>query len=657
MGSDINGAGRALRTGDDNSTLSNSYALSWTGKTVVLFEPVSTATNNSISMLSMGGYSSVTLPASALGNSGISEWNRLAYGYNYPAFDLYSNFSGVTKTSVSGAEALRTQGLFIQNQEYFTVTPTLTGLLTADILGKGLIVHVRISNMVGGDTVNTFRGVNLKIDDTVKDYEAEVRVSPTTIKIRDINGSADLITVGSLSLDTVELLIGISNSTVTVYYRDVNADSNRRTWIDAGTSTALTDGGGGASSEQRIRWGNLQYTGGTFETIWSSISLAQGFQISQQIHTFTNPDDLMHRAYPTIERFAYVADNVSISTGDGQIAVKLDSDTTVHVSESLPNDIIGVHLSGFNFRDANLEYYSSGSWAVLDAFETSISSKCNVLGRTIRGEVSSTNKPYFRYNECAGWRVRVQGSGEGYAWRTVVSNSEGVFAGTPTSTKQAVLLLDSAITISGITNTAIELVPNNMTLIVNLNGKRVEALGLRVVAQDTLENDIRIGLMHIGSVLIPGKQYQRGRTISIDSGTEGTETQSGVMYSRNYRPSRRTFRIAWTEGIDITDLQGNNPDPDYWIANAASGEPIAISNDVPDLLQGLLDYLQGTKTPIVYLPLIVQNTDQRELLREYEQALVMLNGEVQVENILGDENVSVSGELTRVATLTLQEVI
>ena len=73
--------------------------------------------------------------------------------------------------------------------------------------------------------------------------------------------------------------------------------------------------------------------------------------------------------------------------------------------------------------------------------------------------------------------------------------------------------------------------------------------------------------------------------------------------------------------------------------------------------EGLLDYLQGAKTPIVYIPLIVQNSDYRELLREYEQALVMLTGEVQVENILGDENVNVSGELTRVATLTLQEVI
>jgi len=703
MGADINGAGRALRTGDNNSMIENSYALSWAGKTVILCEPVSTATNRSICMLSMGGYSSVTLPPAIQENSSNSEWNRLAYGYNYPAVDLFSNFTGVTKTAISGGEALHSEGVFIQNQEYFTVTPTLIGLPTADIIGKGLIVHARISSMVGGNTINTFRGINLKIDDTTEDYEAEVRVSPTTIKVRDMNGSADLITIGSLSLNTVELLVCISNDTISVYYRDVDADGNTRAWVDAGTSSSLTDGGGGGSSQQRIKWGNLQTTGGTFETVWSSISFAQGFQISQQLHTFSNPDDLMHRAYPTIERFAYVADNVSISTGDGQtyrgdeytitpdsqftinntlyavsptprvywksvavgsgnvpeqfIAVKLDSDVTIHVDESLPNDIVGIHLSGYNFRDAKLEYYSSGTWSVLDTFKTAINSKCNVAGRTVRGETSASNKPYFRYNECAGWRVRIQGTGENYAWRTVVSNSEGVFGGTATTTKQAVLLLDDAVTISGITNTAIELIPNNMTLLVNLNGQRVEALGLRVIAQDTLENDVRIGLMSIGSVLIPGKQYQRGRTISIDSGTESTETQSGVMYSRNYRPSRRTFRIAWTEGIDITDLQGNNPDPDYWIANVSSGEPIAIANDVPDLLQGLLDYLQGAKTPIVYIPLIVQNSDYRELLREYEQALVMLTGEVQVENILGDENVNVSGELTRVATLTLQEVI
>ena len=130
-----------------------------------------------------------------------------------------------------------------------------------------------------------------------------------------------------------------------------------------------------------------------------------------------------------------------------------------------------------------------------------------------------------------------------------------------------------------------------------------------------------------------------------------------MIYARNYRPSRRVFRLAWTEGIDISELQGSNPDPDYWIADAVSGQPIAIANDVPDLLQGLLDYLQGEKTPIVYLPMISKSTTPRELLRENEQALVMLVGDVQVENVLGDELVSTGGELMRIATLTLQEVI
>ena len=338
------------------------------------------------------------------------------------------------------------------------------------------------------------------------------------------------------------------------------------------------------------------------------------------------------------------------------IALKLDPDTSVHVDEALPNDILGVHLSGYNFRQAKIEYYSSSTWTVLDTFDTAITSKCVADGRTIRGDNSASNQPYFRYNECAGWRVRIQVGAEDYTWRTVVSNSEGKFGGTATGTKQAVLLLDSAVSIPG-ANANIDLVPNSMTLLINLNGQKVEALGLRIPAQTTLENDFRIGLMHIGAVVIPGKQYQRGRTISISSGTETTETQSGVIYARNYRPSRRLFRIAWTEGIDISEIQGDNPDPDYWIADAVSGQPIAIANDVPDLLQGLLDYLQGEKTPIVYLPMISKDTDPRELLRENEQALVMLVGDVQVENVLGDELVTDGGELMRIATLTLQEVI
>ena len=108
----------------------------------------------------------------------------------------------------------------------------------------------------------------------------------------------------------------------------------------------------------------------------------------------------------------------------------------------------------------------------------------------------------------------------------------------------------------------------------------------------------------------------------------------------------------------MTDLQGDNPDPDFWKGSSSVGaEPVAISNDVPYLLQGLLRYLKGEQTPIVYLPLIGQTSDQQELLREYEQALVSVQGEIEVENILGDENVSESGELVRIATMTLREIL
>jgi hypothetical protein len=702
MGQDINGAGRALRTGDASSQVENIKAITWTGKTVIVCEPVTTAVNNSIMRLSMGGYSSVTLPASALAQSAIAEWNRLSYAYNYPGLDLFSNYANVSKVAVSGGEALASLGVENANSEYWTTNPSVLGLPTTDIIRKGLIVHARISRMTGGNNTTRVRGILLRIDDGSQDYEIEVRVNATEIIVRDNNASSNVITVGSLSLNDVELLIALSNTSVTVYYRDVDSENNRKTWIDAGTYSSLSDGGG-SSSLHRVRWGHLAYTGpGSLDTTWSSISISQGFQISEQIHTFANPADLMQRAYPTINRFAFVADNVSISTADGQtylgdeytitpdsnfsinnvfyansptprvtwksqsvtsgnvpenfIALKLNPDTTVHKDEALPNDILGLHLSGYNFRSAKIEYYSSGSWTVLDTFSTCIQTAANVDGRTLRGESSASNRPYFRYNECAGYTVRIQTGAEDFVFRKVLSNSEGVFGGTPTGTKQAVLLLDEDVTITG-ANADIEIIPKSMTLLLNLEGQKVEALGLRITAQTTLENDFRIGLLHLGAAVIPGKQYQRGRTISISSGTETTETQSGVIYARNYRPSRRIFRIAWTEGIDISELQGNNPDPDYWIADVASGQPVAIANDVPDLLQGLLDYLQGEKTPLVYLPLITQTDDPRELLRENEQALVMLTGDVQVENVLGDELVTSGGELMRIATLTLQEII
>ena len=701
QGRTINGVGRVLQTGDASSSINNSYALSWTGRSVILSEVVSTATNKSLVALFLGGYSSVTLPASALAESAKAEWNRSGYRFNYLGLDLYSNYSGLTATG-AGTETLSSGGVSLSGQKFYTASPSLSGLLTSDILTLGILVHFRIESMASGDTTSNYRGVNIKIDDGSADYEITVRISPTAIRIEDENASSAALSVTGLSLNRLECLVALSSTKVTLFYRDIDAIDNKRRWVDAGTATGLTDGGGG-SALHRVNFGNLQSTG-SLTTEWSHINIAQGFQFSQTMHDFTNPDDLMHRVYPPAGTFAWTTDNVLISTADGQtyegdeykitpestysinnvfyaisptsrifwksqsvtsgnvpeqfIALKLDSDTSVHINESLPNDMLGLHIAGHNFITAKLEYYSGGSWTVLNTFNTAISSKGVPEGRTLRGHSSASTQPYFRYNELADCYIKIQTGASSYVFRKIVSNSEGKFGGTSTTTKQCVITLDESVTLSGISSGTVDIVPKSMSLLVSLDGLRFEALGLRVTAQETYDKDIRIGLLHLGSVLIPGKQYQRGRTITITSGTEQFETDDGIIYARNYRPSRRVYRIGWTEGIDITSLQGTSPDPDYWRAHSGgSAEPIAIQNDVSSLLQGLLDYLQGEKKPIVYLPLIAKGTGARELLRQDEQALVLLIGDITIESVVGNELSSTAGELMRVATMTMQEVL
>ena len=109
------------------------------------------------------------------------------------------------------------------------------------------------------------------------------------------------------------------------------------------------------------------------------------------------------------------------------------------------------------------------------------------------------------------------------------------------------------------------------------------------------------------------------------------------------------------------DRQGDEPDVDYWMASNQSGaEPIAVQNEAPDLMIGFLKYVQGAKKHFVYLPNISKSTssagDKRYLNREKEQALVTLDNDVQIEHVVGDELQNETGEVFRIATITLREV-
>ncbi len=710
MGSNTNGNGLVFHSGDNSSDIQNFHAFSALGRSLLLCKPSTTATNTGALMIELGGYANVTLPetrgyrfGAGLGNP-LADYARMSFGDNFIGHDLFSNYS--TLTAGGGSETLGADGVTIGGGQKYTRNMVVVGT-TSQIVGIGIIARARLKASTGGGlTGSEIRGLELKIDDTSTDYNVQIRITPNSMSVYDLNAGAQAASLTGLTLNNgVELIIGFSSGKIDVWMRETGTQSARRKYTKAFTLSGLTAGSGGASNVQSLVIGNLAYSSGTLTTVVQEFHVANAINIGENLHSFSSPDDLQTRAYPSSEKFAYIHDNVSISATDGPtyegdefkvlptsstpienifynvsptpripwksqsvsaganvaeqfIAIKLDSDTSVHIDESLPNDILGLHLNNYNFRTARLEYYSSGSWTVLDTFQCAILTQGNSQGRTLRGASGANEEPYLHYNECEGWYAHIQ-TASGYAWRKVVSNSEGVFGGTSTGTKQAVLTLDSSIVASS--GATIYLIPKSFTLLVNLNGRRVEALGLRITTNTSYDNYFQIGTMVLGSVLVAGKQYQRGRSIMIDSGTETTETEDGIVYSRNQRPSRRRYRLAWTEGVDISRLQGTDPTPDYWKSSSTSGaEPIAIQNDVPDLLQGLLTYLKGNTKPIVYIPLIIQTSDTRELTRAKEQTLVTLESEVTIEHTLGDELVNINGsggEVFRVATMSFLEVI
>jgi hypothetical protein len=113
--------------------------------------------------------------------------------------------------------------------------------------------------------------------------------------------------------------------------------------------------------------------------------------------------------------------------------------------------------------------------------------------------------------------------------------------------------------------------------------------------------------------------------------------------------------------VDISTLQGLEPEPDYWKAsNQAGSQPIAVENEAPDLMLGFLQYVQGARKHFVYIPNISKSTsaagDVRQINRDKEHALVTLDNDISIEHVVGDELQTQTGEVFRIANMSFTEV-
>jgi hypothetical protein len=200
------------------------------------------------------------------------------------------------------------------------------------------------------------------------------------------------------------------------------------------------------------------------------------------------------------------------------------------------------------------------------------------------------------------------------------------------------------------------LIPSQCTFIRHLTSTTAgAAIRITIPAQDTAEDYFEIGNMLIGPLIVT-QQYSNGRTITEIPGALASETQDAVRRVRNVHGGYRVMRIAWTDGIDMTDVFDTAESADYYVATTAAGAlPISAPADTPRTIMGLLRQLDGESRPLVYLPSINVGVKTFTTFNtRKELMLCTIQEDVSIEHVLGEEN---STEVFRVATMTLREII
>ena len=691
---------------DDSGTLpQNIKAIPYSGAMILCCNWLATSTaDNSSTMLFYGGFSNVNYPLQYFGARD-DVANRAGFDFTYFPMDLPSNISSII---VSGAG---TQTL--HNSGKLQISTNTTQTLSYSVRRTPSATNIRITGKIALEAVSGggitapyttgLRRIEIRSSNGSNSYDVEIRISPSQLQAFDNNAGS---TVGSIKTivgaDGVELIYSIENGKFSLWYRQYN--QGPQIFMEAFDSQSITDGGAATNTEVVFAHANPSSLGNLDTNIiyWFNgfertcgLGLGTGFQ---------SPDDLAAAPYPPRGSSKYVSDGVSITTLSGPafegdeykiktryeypidnilysisptprivwrsqsvtsgsipeqlIPIQLDVSSTSSNS-LLQSDMMGIYLGNINFRQFNIEYYdtTAGSWQNLKSIDVSEGLTFNYEreGNTIRGVSGGTNEPYLFQNEFEGCVIELTIGGTIERYR-ISSHSAGKCGSN--AYQRPIFELSGRPSGNGIAR----IIPKEITVISNLLGKKATAWAIRIPSNPSIDNYFQIGQLCFGEIVIPGNQYSFGRTITLESNIEEYQTQDRVRYAKSNSPSRRIVRIAWTEGVDISSLMGDAPTPDVWSGSTSGGaEKIATRNDTPYLIEGMIRYLEGAVNPLVYLPSIKRSesspSDIQLINRRHNHILCTMDPEMSIENVLGDENLSIGGELFRVSTLNMIEII
>jgi hypothetical protein len=592
--------------------------------------------------------------------------------------------SAVGWTRTGAAPSFPGTGAFrmpITGQVYWTRT---FGTAPPD---DGLVVHFELATSVtSATTAAPTLGVNVICGDgSVADLNLQCRFANGEIGIYDANAS--LAVVGTIAIDcTVRRVYRLAvrytgaGNNVTLYGRDAGSEYWRRLITGPLTRNTTTP------QSSQVVWGN-HATGQTSEWYFcgatqqdgfgignaTTDSLANGLVIEEAPHSLPGaplpsyPGRLHLRGDSYLrgrdgpgargDRWDIEPDSRypvrNLLTRSPQEQARTATDATAHRYTWAPRGgtvehhpggaAVGWGVVGANFRYLRLRAGSAGSMSLLGTLDLAsglTSLPYTRTGDTIRvntgaagGLVRPRDVVRGTVATNAGDRYRIVRATSG-VWRDGSAAATLQVDGAPAGTASGTLDIwrpDGAAVLLGYTTAH-------------------PFWGVSHTADETVDDDYRVGRLFIGPAIILGQRWSKGRATTYAPQVDAVEIP-GAYAARELAPMQRLYSVGWTEGT-----------PTYWGSDPsyqeAGGMPVAMVGDLSPV-ETLTAEIGGGRVPVLMLSRIEHDPDATaaevvQCIGRERMVYGRLEGTPIIEDIDGDEAHSA---VQRVSGLELVEEV
>lgn len=588
-------------------------------------------------------------------------------------------------------------------------TTTLTGgamQITAGLAEVRRYTHARSVALTAANTVQalfevdcdsgTASDVDLETSTGTSSYGLRVRVTTTQVVCVDLKSGATLMTYNRTAAEYVHVRAWASNlggtGRATVWVDEVDGPYGIARGYVRILDTTLTNGGAAAAS-QSVKIGQT----GQGVSNWRYCAVQYSAQMSSP-HSLNIPTDVNGRDYSgrslTLSQGLKVravggpsalADTWSIAARYGHGVEALassspsvtwrSSDTSsaqVFVWETdadpanvspLMGPLGALYIGNANFRTATLEGRNAfGAWVAIGTWDASAGQAGLAWSR--RGDVVYPSLS----NASAGvyWYPHGTLDGARFAFDTAAGpvvpiryQAEGAW--TREATKHTRISVYGDLSAVGISGTAGAVLATSGLLVWN-NDPMYSAYRLTIPVQQVAEAYYEAGVVRIGHLAAFGRRYSWGRNLASEMNTELRTGSNGRRTSKVLGPSRRSVEFGWTDaadqsafGVDMTTDR-----PDYFFGSSTgTPEPTAAKMDGPALMRGIVEHLNGSAEPVVYvayLPRVALGSTSMVVhpdLHLYGRVV----SDVSIETVQGKEwgGTGATGEMVRTSSIRLEE--